>query len=118
MKQALFWFIIVGVGFSIGACRGCHRAAADYVGDSEEIWQVRGDGEKRIADYHWFYDMYEQIQAQDAKIRRYEADSTLAQQMIMNHDNWVSEYNARSRAYDRVMWKGENLPQRLEYFKW
>jgi hypothetical protein len=115
MKKWIYLIIVAVAVFSIGSCRGCHRAVADYEGDVEEIWQVRGDGSKRISDYEWFEGKYRSIQAEIINIQNYvdANEEVLDQITIVNR--WIAEYNARSNEYTRAMWKSDRLPYMIEH---
>jgi hypothetical protein len=114
MKKIIFWLFIIGCALSIGSCRGCHRAVADYEGDVEEIWAVRGDGNKRISDYEWFEGKYQSIkhEAINASLYASKGEDVTDQLVIINR--WISEYNARSREYTRALWKSERLPHQID----
>jgi hypothetical protein len=117
-KSILLWSIILVIGLGLGSCRGCQRAVADYNGDVEEIWQVRGDGSKRISDYEWFYDKYDSIKSQKAsllmRINSGESEFKDLSAEVTFINSWIGQYNSRSKEYTRAMWKADSLPQQLE----
>jgi hypothetical protein len=116
-KSILLWSIILVIGLGLGSCRGCQRAVADYNGDVEEIWQVRGNGGKRIADYEWFEGKYRSIESEKANIRILAEEGENFSDQIFIVNRWIGEYNARSSEYTRAMWKSDNLPRQLDLLK-
>jgi hypothetical protein len=118
MKYKIAVIVILALLFSFASCsREVNKRLADYSGDVDEIWQTRADARKRIADYHWFEDTVASIEAAKAnislRINSGESFSDLTPEIqIINR--WISEYNSKSRQYDRVLWKAADLPEKLE----
>jgi hypothetical protein len=112
MKKLLVILIVVVI--MVSCTRGQNKALADFHGDLDEIWQVQGDASKRLSDYHWFEDKYQSIQSHKASalMLANRGDDVSSEIMIIN--NWIGEYNSRSRQYDREMWKSSSLPQKIE----
>lgn len=110
--------LIVIIALFLVSCvpRGVHRAVADYSGDTSEIWKVQGDASKRLSDYHWFEDQYQQIKAYKAnaliQINAGADFAKLDEVIIINR--WISDYNGRSRQYDRAMWQSDDLPHEIK----
>jgi hypothetical protein len=113
LKHKYLILILIVLCFGIGSCRRTHRAIADYSGDVEEIWTVQGDAQKRLSDYHWFEEKYQSIQAERTNLKlRSSRDDVIDEIMIVNR--WIADYNAKSREYDRAMWKRNDLPYSIE----
>jgi len=115
MKKLIIILIIILV--TISCTRSANRTIATYSGDIDEIWTVRGDANRRLQNYHEFEDLYQTIKGNKAtlimRINSGEQFKDLAQEVMIIND-WISRYNARSRQYDRAMWKSESLPYQLE----
>jgi hypothetical protein len=113
---AFLVFILVFSNVSMCCTRQANRAIADYSGDIDEIWKVRGNADKRLHDYHWFEDQYQQIETHKAniliQINGGKKFSEMSEVNIIN--NWIGEYNAKSKQYDRVLWKSEHLPYQIK----
>ncbi len=75
------------------------------------------NAESIINNYEFFYDKYASIQAQEANIRATSKDDSVRPGMILVYNNNVSEYNAKSREITRNLWKADDLPYQIEFFK-
>jgi hypothetical protein len=115
--KVIRWVFILGAVLSMGSCRGCQRAVADYSGDVEEIWQVQGSGARRISNYEWFEGKYQSIEGEKINVLLYASRGEDVTDQIVIVNRWISEYNARSREYTRAMWKSDNLPYQLELIR-
>jgi hypothetical protein len=99
-----------------GCSRKANKALADYSGDINETWEVRGNVHKRLSDYHKFENTFQQIQGYKAnmlmRLNNGETFKDISSEiMIMNQ--WISEYNSDSRAYDKALWKSNSLPYQI-----
>lgn len=66
-----------------------------------------------IANYEWFYDQYNAIQAQKANIEAMPTDARERTGMIMVMNNAIAEYNSRSKQITRSAWKSDTLPYQI-----
>ena len=66
-----------------------------------------------IANYEWFYDQYNAIQAQKANIEAIPTDARERTGMIMVMNNAIAEYNSRSKQITRSAWKSSTLPYQI-----
>jgi hypothetical protein len=113
MKKVVLVFSLLLI-FSISGCRKTNRAIQEWSGDLSQDAKVYGDADKRISDYHWYEEMHQQIKSQKASLlMRTNAGQDVTDEMIIVN-NWIGEYNARSRQFDRAYWKSGTLPYQLE----
>jgi len=67
-----------------------------------------------IQNYEWFYDQYNQIQAQEANIEVLPPDASERPGMSMVLNRAIAEYNSKSRMITRNLWKADDLPYQIE----
>lgn len=70
-----------------------------------------------INNYEWYYNQYDALKAQEANIRATSKEDSVRAGMIMVYNNNVAEYNAKSRQITRNLWKADDLPYQIDYFK-
>ena len=119
-RQSLFTFVLliaVIIMMPLACTRSANRAIANYSGDIDEAWAVRGNVNKRLGDYHEFEDLYQLVKGNKAtllmRINSGEQFKDLTQEVMIIND-WVSRYNSRARQYDRNMWRSADLPTELK----
>lgn len=67
-----------------------------------------------ISNYQWYYDQYNQIQAQLANYNSMPDDAAEKNGLRMVLNNMIGEYNSRSKQITRNLWKAADLPYQIE----
>ena len=86
---------------------------ADFINDIRQEYIIQ-DADKRIANYEWFYDQYEQIEAtrRNAEIAKGTAEE---RGILMVLSSMIGEYNSRARMeHTRAQWMPSDLPYQIE----
>lgn len=86
---------------------------ADFINDIRQEYIIQ-DADKRIANYEWFYDQYEQIEAtrRNAEIAKGTAEE---RGILMVLSSMIGEYNSRARMeHTRAQWMPKDLPYQIE----
>lgn len=114
MKKILFGIMCI---LALSSCtRSFHKWNAERVGDINQEYMIQ-DARNRILSYDWYYDQYNQIQAQIANIESLPRDNENKLGMIMIVNSMIGEYNSKSRQYNHNMWKANDLPYELQLYK-
>jgi triacylglycerol esterase/lipase EstA (alpha/beta hydrolase family) len=108
--------LIVTVLFTGCLPRSVHSWYADYKGDVDETYMVQ-DARNRILSYDWYYDQYAQIEAQTANLSTIDRTASEYDGMVRVVNSMIGEYNARSRQYNHNLWKANDLPYQIDYYK-
>jgi hypothetical protein len=66
-----------------------------------------------IQNYEWFYDQYNNIEAQKANIQimNINAEELPGMKMVLNKS--IAEYNSKSKQITRNLWKADDLPYQI-----
>lgn len=67
-----------------------------------------------IYNYEWYYDMYNQIQAQTINYNSMESKAVEKNGLRMVINTMIGEYNSKSKQITRNLWKAEDLPYQME----
>lgn len=113
-KPALKWVLwLMGVVLLLGAI----GFAAGVI--SLPFRSARGVAERVLApeaiigNYQWYYDQYNQIQAQQANLASLPVDARERPGLLMALNGMIGEYNSRSKQINRNLWKAEDLPYQI-----
>jgi hypothetical protein len=66
-----------------------------------------------ISNYEWYYDMYNQIQAQRINYDSMPSDAVEKDGLRMVLNQMIGSYNARSKEITRNLWKPKDIPQTI-----
>lgn len=86
---------------------------ADFINDIRQEYIIQ-DADKRIANYEWFYDQYEQIEAtrRNAEIAKGTPEE---KGILMVLSSMIGEYNSRAMMeHTRAQWMPKDLPYQIE----
>lgn len=116
MKRILFVVLVCMVFLTGCLPRSLHKWFAGYQGDVQQEYMVQ-DARNRILSYDWYYDQKGQIDAQIANITILDKEASERDGMIRVVNSMIAEYNSRSKQYNHNLWKADDLPYELEFYK-
>jgi len=70
-----------------------------------------------IQNYQWFYDQYNQINAQIANYKGMKESTTEKNGLRMVINTMIGEYNSRSKQINRNLWKAQDLPYQINFIE-
>lgn len=109
--------ILVIAAFIVGhfmLARPWARFKADFINDIRQEYIIQ-DADKRIANYEWFYDQYEQIEStrRNAELAKGTPEE---RGILMVLSSMIGEYNSRARMeHTRAQWMPADLPYQIEF---
>jgi len=88
------------------------------IGPFGRIAQRTMSGDAIVNNYEEFHRLYDTIQAQIRNVnimRQMDTDQITLTGTIMQVNNLIADYNAKSRMITRNMWKSNTLPYQLSW---
>lgn len=115
---AIFGFVILGIYGMIYLTTQISMDTADRRGEAEKMEQVEAEGEYRVAQHDYFYNLCSDIKAKQQNIKELETLGGYDQEVVANRmklNEMVSEYNtAASNNYTKGQFRADELPYQID----